>query len=338
MKKRPDRRRQLPQVATVDRRAPRAPPDDLGRVRDVRLALREGEPADRHDPDGLADARRCRPGSRRTGSRSSAGRSEAEALRLVPLAPRQRAAGSSTSPSTSIRLTGELHRSHPRFAAERRRRTSSADVPADVHRFRPAQRTPGWPRRSWRSVPATIATEQTVEESRGSPPGRLRRDREREEDRDGDARVLRARRAHDARAGQLPPRGEETATPVAIRELLASQPWWRPSADGRPSLTGAEAGETTDGDHRPTAPRPVRASDAMSRDARARAGRRRARRGTTGGSNWFRGAPPTIRRRHRLGDAHRRAMVAPTARPRPARRRIPIPRDMTPCPPQEASP
>jgi hypothetical protein len=29
-------------------------------------------------------------------------------------------------------------------------------------------------------------------------------------------------------------------TPVAIRDLLATQPWWRPSADGRPSPTAPE--------------------------------------------------------------------------------------------------
>jgi hypothetical protein len=120
-------------------------------------------------------------------------------------------------------------------------------------------RTPEWPtelgpRPAARAPMATELDDQSLEESRGSPPGRLRRDREREQDRDGDARVLRARRAHDAHAGQRPPCGEETATPVAIRDLLATQPWWRPSADGRPSLTTAEAGETTDGDPRPTAP------------------------------------------------------------------------------------
>jgi hypothetical protein len=96
---------------------------------------------------------------------------------------------------------------------------------------------------------APIGTEldhQTSEESRGSPPERLRKRKEREQDRDGDARVLRARRGHDARAGQLPPRGDEVATPVAIRALLETQPWWRPSTDRRPSPTGADARTRTD--------------------------------------------------------------------------------------------
>ena len=128
-----------------------------------------------------------------------------------------------------------------------------AEVPADLvsRSAMLARRAPGSPTELGRSAAANVSkpTElpgETREESRGSPPGRPRRDREREQDRDGDARVLRARRAHDARAGQPPPRGEEIATPVAIRDLLATQPWWRPPADGRPSPTGAEARETTD--------------------------------------------------------------------------------------------
>jgi hypothetical protein len=92
-------------------------------------------------------------------------------------------------------------------------------------------------------VPADLAR-KTVETSRGSPPGRLRQRTEKERDEDG-ARVLRARRAHDERAGQFPPREAETASPVAIRDLLATQPWWRPSADGPPSPTGAKAGVLT---------------------------------------------------------------------------------------------
>ena len=118
----------------------------------------------------------------------------------------------------------------------------SADVPADVTR---SARHLARPRADvLAEVPAELAGE-TVETSRGSPPGRLRRDRERDQDRDGDARVLRARRAHDARAGQVPPRGDDIATPVAIRELLATQPWWRPSADGPPIPTGVDAGTPT---------------------------------------------------------------------------------------------
>ena len=68
-------------------------------------------------------------------------------------------------------------------------------------------------------VPAELAGE-TVEESRGSPPGRLRRDRERDktetETRVSCARVG-ARRARRA----VSPARREIATPVAIRDLLA---------------------------------------------------------------------------------------------------------------------
>ena len=93
-------------------------------------------------------------------------------------------------------------------------------------------------------VPAELAGKM-ADTARGSPPGRLRLRRERDQDRDGDARVLRARRGPDARAGQVPPRGEESATPVAIRDLLATQPWWPANADGRPLPTGVEAGTPT---------------------------------------------------------------------------------------------
>jgi hypothetical protein len=137
----------------------------------------------------------------------------------------------------------------PRFAAEPPAEVL-ADVPADL-----AAST----RRGARiraEVPADVPAElagKTVEKSRGSPAARLRPRQEKDQDRDGDTRVLLARRAHDARAGQSPPRGDEIATPAAIRELLASQPWWRPTADDRPSPTGAEARTTTGRDRKVTA-------------------------------------------------------------------------------------
>jgi hypothetical protein len=127
----------------------------------------------------------------------------------------------------------------------------AAEVPADVSAAVPvevntsAQHLARLRADVLAEVPAELAGKMG-ETTRGSPPGRPRREKDREQDRDGDARVLRARRAHDARAGQPPPRGEEIATPVAIRDLLATQPWWRPPTDGRPSPTGAEARETTD--------------------------------------------------------------------------------------------
>ena len=119
----------------------------------------------------------------------------------------------------------------PRFAAE-----PPAEVPADVT---------GSARTGARAgadvlaeVPAELAGE-TVEKSRGSPPGRLRQRTEKEKDED--ARALRARLGLGARAGQSPSRDDETISPVAIREVLAAQPWWRPPSDGRPSPTASEA-------------------------------------------------------------------------------------------------
>jgi hypothetical protein len=81
---------------------------------------------------------------------------------------------------------------------------------------------------------ATELRPETDAESRGSPPGRLRRDRERERDRDGDARVPRAR-LPGARPGQDPPGGEDVSSPVAIRDVLARQPWWPATSDRRPA-------------------------------------------------------------------------------------------------------
>ena len=108
-----------------------------------------------------------------------------------------------------------------RFAAE-----FLAEVPAEVAA---ATRAPARRRAEVvAEVPAEVAG-QMADTARGSPPGRPRprRERERDQDRDGEARVL---------------RGEALATPVAIRDVLASQPWWRPSADGPPSPTGARGG------------------------------------------------------------------------------------------------
>lgn len=112
-----------------------------------------------------------------------------------------------------------------RFAAERPAEVS-ADVSAEVNTS--ARHLAQSRANVLAEVPAELASKM-VETSRGSPPGRLRQRTEKERDEDG-ARVL---------------RGEETATPVAIRDLLATQPWWRPAADGPPSPTGVEAGGLT---------------------------------------------------------------------------------------------
>jgi hypothetical protein len=136
-----------------------------------------------------------------------------------------------------------------RFAAEQ-----AADVLADV----PADGTAS-ARRGLRlraevlaEVPADLVRE-TCDAARGSPAGRPRPRQEKDRDRDGDARVLRARRGPDAHAGQSPRRGDEASTPVAIRDLLAAQPWWPRSVDDRPSPTGAEGRTTSDVDGRAVA-------------------------------------------------------------------------------------
>ena len=97
-------------------------------------------------------------------------------------------------------------------------------------------------------VPADLA-DKIVDTARGSPPGRLRPRQEKDQDRDGDARVLRARRAHDARAGQRPSHSDDVATPVAIRTLLEAQPWWRASTGDGPTSGAVEAGIATDTPH-----------------------------------------------------------------------------------------
>jgi hypothetical protein len=119
----------------------------------------------------------------------------------------------------------------PRFAVE---------VPAEVLADVAGSARPGVRTRAdvLAEVPAELAGE-TVEKSRGSPPGRQRQIREK--DTDGDARAPRARLGLGARAGQSSPHGGEVAAPVTIRDLLATQPWWQPSADDRPSLTAPEA-------------------------------------------------------------------------------------------------
>jgi hypothetical protein len=110
------------------------------------------------------------------------------------------------------------------------------------------RRTTEWTTELARSVARNrpMATEldgQRFEESRGSPLGRPRKRKEKEEDRDGDARALRARLGLGAPGGQAPSRGDEITTPVAVGDVLAAQPWWRSSPDGRPSPT-AETGAT----------------------------------------------------------------------------------------------
>jgi hypothetical protein len=132
-----------------------------------------------------------------------------------------------------------------RFAAERPAEVS-ADTPAEVTRS--ARYLARLRADVLAEVPAELAGKMG-ETTRGSPPGRPRREKEREQDRDGDARVLRARLGLGARAGQGPSRGDDVSAPVAIRELLAAQPWWRPPSDGRSSPTVAETGTTQAGDH-----------------------------------------------------------------------------------------
>jgi hypothetical protein len=115
-------------------------------------------------------------------------------------------------------------------------------------------------------VPTDLRANE-LEESQGSPPGRLRPRRERERDRDRECARARDRRngrdreeEHDRTDGRDPTDGrdhpdghdpasawrEAIATPVAIRELLAAQPWWRPPAHDGKSARGADAGGTPD--------------------------------------------------------------------------------------------
>ncbi len=123
----------------------------------------------------------------------------------------------------------------PRFAGE-----LPAEVPADVTASARTGARAGADVLA--EVPADLARE-TVENSRGSAPGRLRQ--RPEKDKDEDARALHARLGLGARAGPSPSRGDETISPVTIRDVLAAQPWWRPSPDGRPSPTAPEADSPT---------------------------------------------------------------------------------------------
>jgi hypothetical protein len=124
-----------------------------------------------------------------------------------------------------------------RFAAEDPAEVL-ADVPADVRGM--ARRTPPFRAEVLADVPAELHRE-TLDQARGSPSGRPRPRKEREEDRDGDARAPRTRLGLGASGGQSPSRGGDVTTPVAVGDLLAAQPWWRSSPDGRPS-PAAEAG------------------------------------------------------------------------------------------------
>lgn len=114
---------------------------------------------------------------------------------------------------------------------------------------------------SGRPIPTDLDME-TPEEPRGLPAGRLRRRRDRDGERDRECARARDRRNgrdqeeerartderdHTDGHGPAPTWREEIATPVAIRELLAAQPWWRPPADEHASAQGADAGGTTDG-------------------------------------------------------------------------------------------
>ena len=124
-----------------------------------------------------------------------------------------------------------------RFAAEPPAEVL-ADVPADVTAR--SRRDAQIRAEVLAEVPADLDGE-IAETTRGSPSGRPRPRREQESDRDGDARALRARLGLGAPGGQSPSRGGEITTPVAVGDLLAAQPWWRSSLDGRPS-PAADAG------------------------------------------------------------------------------------------------
>jgi hypothetical protein len=164
----------------------------------------------------------------------------------------------------------------PREFRRSARRVRGVDTPrptelAPDRRRRASTATELGPDRGRRALIRTELDMKTLEKSRGSAPGRLRsrRERDRETDRDRDPECARAqdrrngRNRTEARAhteGRERPDGhdvapgwrEEMAVPVAIRELLAAQPWWRPpghdgasaslaDAEGRPAGSKATA-------------------------------------------------------------------------------------------------
>ena len=221
----------------------------------------------------------------------------------------------------------------PRFAAE-----VPAEVLADVTggSARPGARALA--RRSWRTFRRN-SRDETVEKSRGSPPGR--RETENRDKTETETRVPCARAsAHGARAGQSSPRGEEIATPVAIRELLADPALvatvggWPPESDRGGSRRHARRSPMNAGRER----RPEAARRDEPTATRRAAGTRSPRRGTTGGSNWFRGAPRPARSAATASGTRIDGRWPRGPRgSRPARASRSTPSDLTPCPHQEAS-
>jgi hypothetical protein len=137
------------------------------------------------------------------------------------------------------------------------------DLPTDVPTDLPTDVLTDLPM----DVPTDLRAKRT-EESQGLPPGRLRkrreREKEREREREEDRACARAQDRKDGRdhnEGRDPKEGrnrnkgqdpapawrENLATPVAIREILATQSWWRPPADDCASSSGPDPGGTRDG-------------------------------------------------------------------------------------------
>jgi hypothetical protein len=111
------------------------------------------------------------------------------------------------------------------------------EVLPDVRTDVPTEHATGVPTDAPMDLPTEVEG-GTVEESRGSPPGRTRREREEERERDV-ARVLRARSPR-ARAAQTPSPGGAVTNPEPLRAFLARYNWWPPPTDGRPTSSGPE--------------------------------------------------------------------------------------------------
>jgi hypothetical protein len=140
---------------------------------------------------------------------------------------------------------------------------SAAELPTDVPMDLPTDVRMDVPTQLLTDVPMELDME-TREESHGSPPGRLRQRREKEREREKDRECA---RAQDRRKGRgrteerVQTEGrdhtdapdlasdwrEKIATPVAIRELLAAQPWWRLPALDDATASGADPGGTPAG-------------------------------------------------------------------------------------------
>ena len=177
---------------------------------------------------------------------------------------------------------------------------------------------------------APIRTEldmKTREESRGSAPGRLRLRIRNRRERDRDPECARAqdrrngRNRTEARArtdGRERPDGHDVApgwredmtVPVAIRELLAAQPWWRPP--GHDGTSASLRARTRRGD-RSAAKRRPRAEAWRTRRGDRSAAKRRAR---AEACRTRRGDRPAAKRRSRaaLRRTERRDEPAPTRR------------------------